>query len=265
MISVILTTYQRRGLLARALASVFAQTHTDYEVIVVDDGSTDGTDEYLATQPVGCIRLPHSGNPAIARNAGLERAQGDLITFLDSDDLWRPTALAELGEVLEQHPEGGFAYCDEQVPSKSVPASPAVGDIFDPLLETDFLLTGGVLLRRSVAAAVGEFDPRCSPAEDWDYWLRVAALYPGAHVPASLIIIDSPPDSLSRAPGGAIYAANTRVMRKAFDWCVTNRPASLALARKSLRRTLLASARYQWRRGAFARSMRDLALVARGR
>ena len=67
MISVILTTYERRGLLARALASVFAQTHRDHEVIVVDDGSTDGTDELLATQPVACIRLAHSGNPAIAR------------------------------------------------------------------------------------------------------------------------------------------------------------------------------------------------------
>ncbi len=264
MISVILTTYERRELLARALASVFAQTLTDREVIVVDDGSTDGTLEFLGTQPVMLIRAAHSGNPAVVRNAGLERAQGELIAFLDSDDVWRPTALAELAEALYQHPEAGFAYCDYH-PSLSTPQLARVADIFDPLLKTDFLVTGGILIRRSIAVAVGEFDPLCSPAEDWDFWLRMAALFPGAYLPVSLISIDSPFDSLSRAPGGAIYGANIRVMRKALGWCVANRPVSLRLARQSLRRNLLASARYHWRHRAFAQSVRDLVMVARGR
>jgi glycosyltransferase involved in cell wall biosynthesis len=265
MISVIVTTYERRGLLARALASVFAQTLTDREVIVVDDGSTDGTVEFLGTQPVTSIRVAHSGNPAVVRNAGLKRAQGEFITFLDSDDAWRPTALAELAAALSKHPEAGFAYCDYQTPSSSTPKLARVADIFDPLLKTDFLVTGGVLIRRSVAVAVGEFDPLCSPAEDWDYWLRMAALFPGAYVPVSLISIDSPSDSLSRAPGGTIYGANIRVLRKALGWCVANRPGSLLLARKSLRRNLLASAHYHWRRRAVVRSMHDLVMVPRGR
>lgn len=265
MISVILTTYQRRRLLARALASVFAQTLTDHEVIAVDDGSTDGTAEFLRTQPVSCVRMAHSGNPAIARNAGLRRAQGDLIAFLDSDDRWQPTALAEMAEALDRHPDAGFAYCDDQDRSAPMLESAGVADIFDALLTTDFLVTGGVLIRRSVAVATGEFDPLCSPAEDWDYWLRLAALARGAHVPVWLIIIDSAPDSLSRAPGGAIYGANIRVMQKAVSWCVLNRRASVLLARTSLRRQLLASARYHWHRRAFARSMRDLAMAGRGR
>src|SRR3989442_2654693 len=108
VISVILTTYERRGLLARALASVHAQTLTDHEVIVVDDGSTDGTAEFLGTQPVRSIRIAHSGNPAVVRNAGLTPARGDFITFLDSDDVWQPTALTELAEALSQHPDAGF-------------------------------------------------------------------------------------------------------------------------------------------------------------
>ena len=265
MISVILTTYQRRRLLARALASVFAQTLTDHEVIAVDDGSTDGTAEFLATQPVSCVRIAHSGNPAIARNAGLKRAQGDLIAFLDSDDRWQPTALAEMAEALGRHPDAGFAYCDDHVRSALLPESAGVADIFDALLTADFLLTGGVLIRSSVAVATGEFDPLCSPAEDWDYWLRLAALALAVHVPASLIVIDSAPDSLSRAPGGTIHGANIRVMQKAVGWCAANRPASVPLARRSLRRQLLASARYHWHRRAFARSMRDLAMVGHGR
>jgi glycosyltransferase involved in cell wall biosynthesis len=265
VISVILTTYERRELLARALASVFSQTLTDREVIVVDDGSTDGSLEFLATQPVTAIRVAHSGNPAVVRNAGLQRAKGELITFLDSDDVWRPTALAELAQALYQHPEAGFAYCDYEIPSSSTPKLARVIDIFEPLLKTDFLVTGGVIIRRSVTVAVGEFDPLCSPAEDWDYWLRMAARARGAYVPVSLISIDSPPDSLSRAPGGAIYPSNIRVMRKALGWCLTNRPASVRLARECLRRNLLASARYHRRHRAFGRSMHDLVMVARGR
>lgn len=264
MISVILTTYDRRDLLARALDSVLGQTLRDREVIVVDDGSTDGTSEFLRTQPVTSIRVTHSGNPAVARNAGLARARGELISFLDSDDVWSPTALAELGVALDHHPQAGFAYCDYH-PASSMPTMGPIADIYDLLLQADFLVTGGVLVRRSVALAVGGFDPRCSPAEDWDYWLRMAALAPGAYLPVSLINIDSPSDSLSRAPGGAIYAANIRVMRKALGWCVAHRPASVRLARQCLRRNLLASARYHWQRRAFAPSMRDLMMVARGR
>jgi glycosyltransferase involved in cell wall biosynthesis len=264
VISVILTTYERRELLARALDSVLAQTVQDREVIVVDDGSTDGTSEFLRWRPVTLIRVAHSGNPALARNAGLERARGELISFLDSDDVWRPTALAELAAALDQQPQAGFAYCDYDPPSV-MPTLGPLADIFDPLLKADFLVTGGVLIRRSVVLALSGFDPLCSPAEDWDYWLRMAALALGAYLPMSLISIDSPSDSLSRAPGGAIYAANIRVMRKALGWCVARRPASVRLARQCLRHNLLASARYHWHRRAFAPSMREMMMVARGR
>jgi len=265
VISVILTTYERRALLARALASVFAQTLTDREVIVVDDGSTDGTVEFLGTQPVTLIRVAHSGNPAVVRNAGLERAHGDLITFLDSDDVWRPTALDELAAALDDHPEAGFAHCDYKPPLLHPPPLPVAGDIFNQLLGLDVLVTSGVLVRRSVAETVGVFDPRCSPAEDWDYWLRMAARFLAVHVPHQLVVIGAPPDSLSRAPGGVIYRSNIRVTRKALSWCLANRRASVPLARRAYRRSLLASARYRWHSRAIARTIHDLVAVARGR
>lgn len=265
MISVVVTTYQRRTLLSRALTSVYAQTLADREVFVVDDGSTDGTLEFLSTQPVTAIRLVHSGNPAVTRNAGLQRARGDLIAFLDSDDVWRPTALAALAAALRAHPQAGFAYCDYEPALSPAPRLPLVGDIFDQLLDLDFIMTSGLLLRRSVAETVGGFDPRCRLAEDWDYWLRMAARFPGAHVPYPLLDIGAPADSLSRAPGGAIYCYNIRVTRKALAWCRTHRPASVQLARRSYRRSAVASARYHWHHRAMARMVRDLVTVALAR
>lgn len=265
MISVILTTYNRRALLARALASVFAQTLTDREVIVADDGSTDGSDLVLQARPVVSINLPHSGNPAIGRNAALALTGGDLIAFLDSDDVWHPTALAQLSAALAEHPDAGFAFCDyEPAPSPSPPL-PRISDLFDPLLESDFIMMGGVLLRRSVVSAVGDFDPLCTPAEDWDYWLRAAARFRGVYVPHSLIRISSDRDSLSRRPGGAMQRANIRVTRKAVDFCITNRPQSLSLARRAHRRSLVAAARYAWQRRAFGQTMGSLVRVALAR
>ena len=263
MISVILTTYQRRELVARALGSVLAQTTAACEAIVVDDGSTDGTAEFLRHQPIQLLRVPHSGNPAIARNAGLDRARGELITFLDSDDTLRPNALRDLSDALRAQPAAGFAYGDYEPDPGPRPPLPPVGDIFDHLLESDFLVTGAVLFRRSLLGSVGALDPHCSPAEDWDYWLRLAARVDGVHVPRAVIEIGMAADSFSRAPGGAIYAANVRVTRKALRWCLEHRPASIALARRIQRRSTLASARYHWHRRAIAQTVRDLAMVAR--
>jgi glycosyltransferase involved in cell wall biosynthesis len=265
VISVILTTFDRRDLVARALASVFAQTTAVYEAIVIDDGSSDGTAESLRQLPIQLLRVPHSGNPAIARNAGLERARGDLIAFLDSDDTLRPNALEDLSDALRAQPTAGFAYGDYEPDPGPRPLVPPVGDIFDRLLESDFLVTGGVLFRRALMGTVGGFDPQCSPAEDWDFWLRLAAQADAVHVDRTVIDIGMSADSVSRALGGSIYAANRRVTRKALRWCLAHRPASIALARRMLRRSILASARYHLRRRAIAQSMRDLSMVARVR
>jgi glycosyltransferase involved in cell wall biosynthesis len=265
VISVILTTYERRESVASALASVFAQTTAAWEAIVVDDGSTDGTAEFLRDLPIQLLSVPHSGNPAIARNAGLHRARGDLIAFLDSDDTLRPNALEDLSDALRAQPAAGFAYGDYEPDSDPRPLAPRVGDIFDRLLESDFLVTGAVLFRRALVGAVGVFDPHCSPAEDWDFWLRLAAQADAVHVDRTVIDIGITADSVSRAPGGSIYAANRRVTRKALRWCLEHRPASIALARRIHRRTMLASARYHWHRRAIAQTVRDLAMVARVR
>jgi len=265
VISVILTTFDRRELVARALASVFAQTTAACEAIVVDDGSTDGTAESLRHLPIRLLTVPHSGNPAIARNAGLDRARGDLIAFLDSDDTLRPNALEDLSDALRAQPAAGFAYGNYEPDPGPPPLGPPVADVFDRLLESDFLVTGAVLFRRALLGVVGGFDPLCRPAEDWDFWLRLAARVDAVHVDRTVIDIAITADSLSRAPGGSIYAANRRVTRKALRWCLAHRPASIALARRIHRRSMLASARYHWHRREIAQTVRDLAMVARVR
>ena len=235
------------------------------EVIVVDDGSTDGTAAFLRQQPIQLVRVLHSGNPAVTRNAGLDRARGDAIAFLDSDDTLRPTALEQLSAALHAHPAAGFAYGDYEPDADPRPLVPPVGDIFDHLLESDFLVTGAVLFRRSLLSAVGPLDPSCSPAEDWDYWLRLAARADAVHVARTVIDIGITADSVSRAPGGSMYAANLRLTRKALRWCHAHRPESIALARRIHRRSALAAARYHWQRRAIAQTVQDLAMVARVR
>jgi len=126
-------------------------------------------------------------------------------------------------------------------------------------------VTGAVLFLRALLGTVGVFDPHCSPAEDWDFWLRLAARADAVHVDRTVIDIGITAGSVSRAPGGSIYAANRRVTRKALRWCLAHRPASVALARRVHRRSMLASARYHWQQRAIAQTVRDLAMVARVR
>lgn len=105
LFSVVIPTFNRRELLAEALCSVWAQTFTDYEVIVVDDGSTDGTWDYLSSlrEEIIAVRQENRG-PGAARNAGAKLARGDYVAFLDADDIWFPWTLAAFAESLMKFP-----------------------------------------------------------------------------------------------------------------------------------------------------------------
>jgi glycosyltransferase involved in cell wall biosynthesis len=264
VISVIIPTYNRRDLLSATLASVFAQTGVDSEVIVVDDGSTDDTLVYLRALPVQVVALPHAGRSAVARNAGLARAHGDLIAFLDSDDLWEPHALAALASALAAAPQAGFAFCDYTYfgPLTSGGHLPAeartAAGLYARLLNGNFLVVGGVLVRRAVLDALGPFDVRCAFADDWDYWLRLAAHAPGVYVDERLVRLRAHAAALSYQPGGAVYVDNVYITGKALAYCRAHRPALLPLAQQAHRRCRQAAARYHWRRGAWGAAARAL-------
>ena len=188
-VSVILPTYNRGRLLRDAVESVVLQTFVDWELDIVDDGSTDGSTGFvseLADSRIRMINIAHSGSPARARNAGVAVASGEWIAFLDSDDMWLPRKLELQVGALRERPEcgwscTGFAYIDETgAPTHQragKPYRPVSGWILDELMGGVGGLTVSmdtVVVRHSLLADIGEFDEALVVREDYDMILRLA-------------------------------------------------------------------------------------------
>lgn len=185
-VSVVIPTFNRRDLLGEAVESALQQTYPEVEVVVVDDGSTDGTPAFLESMKdrIRGLRLPRSGVSA-ARNAGIAASTGDFVAFLDSDDLWDPDKIERQMELFRRHPEtgmvgGGCRYIGPggQRLSGEENGPPVVGLAE---LQISTALPGSasnVLVRRSVLEDVGGFDPTLFRAEDRELWIRIAQRYP---------------------------------------------------------------------------------------
>ena len=211
-VSVIIPTYNRVPYLGDAIRSVLAQGMDDVEIIVVDDGSTDDTEELVRGFGAGVIYLPvaHRGQPAATRNRGLQAARGDFIALLDSDDLLLPGKLAVQCPALAAHPDAAFVYSNGYFFTDD-PAAPTgrvldglptpSGDGFADLLRGNFLFPAVTLIRRSCLDAVGGFDEALPLVEDYDLWLRLAARFPIYYVPADAAAIRRHADNLSKNPG----------------------------------------------------------------
>ena len=182
-VSVVIPTYNAATMVEQAIQSVLAQTYRDLEIIVIDDGSTDDTENVVRPfgERVRYFRQENQGVSA-ARNFGIKQARGEFIAFLDSDDLWAPEKLAEELPCLEGDPQLGLVYCDWAVISgqevlhasylETLPASS--GYVFDELVQSGFILTSGVVVRRTCLNDVGDFDKSLSIAQDYDLWLRIS-------------------------------------------------------------------------------------------
>jgi glycosyltransferase involved in cell wall biosynthesis len=184
-VSVVIPAYNVAAHIGEALASVFAQTFHDFEVIVVNDGSPDTAELERALAPylsrVVYLRQENRG-AAAARNTALRHARAPLIAFLDADDLWEPEYLAEQVRFLE---EGGYdlAYADALCFGNTryegrhfMGAGPSAGELTaeDLLSQREDVVTSGVLARREVIERAGLFDEGLRRAHDFDLWLRVA-------------------------------------------------------------------------------------------
>jgi glycosyltransferase involved in cell wall biosynthesis len=184
-VSIIIATYNRGPLLEEALDSVLSQTYVDYEIIVVDDGSTDDTSERLLkySDKIKIVNLEHTGKPSIARNAGLAVASGRLLAFLDSDDLWAPTKLERQVRFLQANPFFIMCYCDANFLSEdgrllytqSQRERLRSGRVFGHLLLGNFIPLPTVVVRRDVVQDVGGFEEWLTISEDWHLWVKVAA------------------------------------------------------------------------------------------
>jgi GT2 family glycosyltransferase len=184
LVSVIIPTYNRKHLLLETICSVRAQTYQNIEIVVCDDGSTDGTyDEIQSQRDVKLVRTKNLG-PASARNAGFKLSKGKLVSFLDSDDLWLSTKLEQQVDVFNTT-DARFVYSEMYIfgggTSKAYkynlrgPAAKS-GYVFDELSAENFVGAPTPVIDREVFNAIGLFDTRhkFKYVEDWDMWLRIA-------------------------------------------------------------------------------------------
>ena len=252
--SVIIPTYNRWPLVAEAVDSVLAQSFQDIEIIVVDDGSTDGTTNRLAKFD-GRLRLftTTGRGVAAARNFGVSQAQGCYVAFLDSDDFWLPGKLETQIAFLDRHPEIQICQTDEiwvrngvRVNPKAMHRKPS-GDIFVRSLDLCLISPSAVMMTRELFQRIGGFDESFPVCEDYDLWLRVTSVYSVPLIPEALVVKrGGHADQLSRSLWGMDryrVLALQKILRSGLDG--VRRTA----ARDVLRRKVLILAQGARKRG----------------
>ena len=189
-ISVVVPVYNRGPKIKPTLDAVLAQTLAPLEIIVVDDGSSDDSADWIETyysDKVQVIRQ-RNGGVARARNRGLREARGEFIAFLDHDDVWHPTKLERQLEALQTAPQAALCWClwreiesdgRERAAGQSLWEQPfwrgRSGDVFDEFVPKNVIISASVpLIRARALREIGGFDAKTQPCDDWDCWLRLA-------------------------------------------------------------------------------------------
>lgn len=185
-ISVLITTYNRVHLLGKTIDSVFRQTFKNYEIIVLDDGSTDNTEHVMRElqirdSRIRYIKYPHTGLPSVVSNYGLLIARGEYVAILDDDDMWAdPEKLEKQTKFLDEHEEhvgcgGGAIVVDENGKEQTRYLKPTEDeDIRRVALIADPMINSTTLFRNSVAKQIGHYDTTITHYADWDFWLKMA-------------------------------------------------------------------------------------------
>jgi glycosyltransferase involved in cell wall biosynthesis len=184
-VSVIIPAYNAAAHIGNALESVLAQSFTDCEVMLINDGSSDSEELEKSIQPylsrITYLKQDNQG-PSAARNLGIRHARGEWLAFLDSDDSWLPNYLAEQLRFLWSNPKVDMVYCDATLEGSGAPAGktfmqicPSTGPVtFESLLfEQTQPITSGTIVRRRNALAAGLFDEAIHCSEDHDLWMRI--------------------------------------------------------------------------------------------
>lgn len=241
-VSVIIPTFNRAWCLREAVDSVLGQEFRGFELIVVDDGSSDETPQLLLGYG-GALRMLRQKNRGVsaARNAGVAAARGELIAFLDSDDIWLPGKLACQVDFFNRHPAALICQTEELWVKNGRRVNPGKrhrkrgGMIFAPSLELCLVSPSAVMLRRGLFDRVGLFDERLPACEDYDLWLRVSSRYPVGLIETPLILKrGGHSDQLSRAWGLDKYRADSlaRLISSGMLTPDQRRAAEVALRRK---------------------------------
>ncbi len=195
LISVIIPTYNRGWIIKEAIDSVLSQDYRDFELIIVDDGSTDNTLEILNSyqDDITVLRQNNHGVSA-ARNLGIMAASGRFVAFLDSDDLWLPQKLSSQVDYFNLNPDAIICQTEEIWIRKGVRVNPKKrhkkpwGMIFEQSLALCLVSPSAVMIRRSLFDEVGFFDEKLPVCEDYDLWLRISCRFPVYLIDTPLII-----------------------------------------------------------------------------
>lgn len=249
LVSTIIPTYNRVDLVQRAIDSALAQTRPVDEIVVVDDGSTDGTGDVLRSRYGDAIQYHWQANAGVsaARNRGMALARGDYFALLDSDDIWLPDKTRVQAAFLDAHPHIGMVLCDvARVDADGAPidvfrrrdAIPRDGWVLADVLMNPALAPASAMFRREVYAQTGGFDTTLRTAEDIDFHLRVARQWQIGVVETTLVEAMRGHDGLSAEPG--TYDDYVRVVERAVADCagvvddaVRNRALAATYARNA--------------------------------
>ena len=197
LFTVIIPTYNRALKVERAIQSVLVQTFGDYEIWVIDDGSTDDTRGALSTMKDDRLNYVYQSNSgvAIARNTGITHARGKYIAFLDSDDWWYPSKLERIALAIDTNPDVGILYSRVEYVRESGTKlwTPNIRDFsnngYRALLKGNFVAISAAVVKKECFDLVGVFDPPVG-CEDWDMWIRIARFFPIRMIDETLVVIE---------------------------------------------------------------------------
>lgn len=218
-VSVIIPTYNRADCIEKSIRSVLEQTYRDFELIIVDDGSSDNTHDVVNSiddERIRYVKMPENRGASAARNEGIRQAAYDYIAFQDSDDMWKPDKLEKQMRTLMDNPQAGMVYCEFEtrtydgsiiiVPAKAIPLSDKQGKIYDKMLYQNMISTQTVVARREALVQEGLFCEKLTCLEDWDFFLRIAKDYEIAFLEEALVCVHRTDGSVSFNAAGYFEA-----------------------------------------------------------
>ena len=214
-VSVVIPAYNAMTYLPETVESVLRQTFTDFEVLIIDDGSSDPVKQWTAQVVDPRVKLISQENQGLsgARNTGIAHAQGEYIAFLDADDLWKPTKLEKQVHCLDNNQTVGLVHTwmllvNEQGKSTgNVMKSSLVGNVWEQLVEKNTIACPSVIVRRCCFEQVGVFDQDLRSVEDWNMWIRIATRYQFALIEEPLVCYRQLSNSMSK---------NCQIMEQSF-------------------------------------------------